>query len=88
MRFTTYIYNAGTPPKLGAQIKVLHGNQPVLTPPETTISTDKLTSFTSIPYAGQFPLSSLTPGNYVLELTITDRATNATASQQLNFSIY
>ena len=88
MRFTTYIYNAGTPPKLAAQIKVLRGNQPVLTPPETTISTDKLTNFTNIPYAGQFPLGSLTPGNYVLELTITDRATNATASQQLNFSIY
>jgi VWFA-related protein len=88
LRFTTYIYDAGTPPKLGAQIKVLRGNQSVLTPPETSISTDKLTSFTSIPYAGQFPLSSLQPGNYVLELTITDHTRNATASQQLSFSIY
>jgi VWFA-related protein len=88
LRFTTYIYNAGTPPQLGAQLKILRGNQAVLTPPETTISTDKLTSFTSIPYAGQFPLSSLAPGNYVLDLTITDRTKKVTASQQLNFTIY
>jgi len=33
-------------------------------------------------------LSSLLPGNYVLELTVTDRTKKASASQRLNFSVY
>jgi hypothetical protein len=88
LRFTTQIYNAGTPPQLGLQIRILRGSEAVITPPEITIATDKLSNFTSIPYTGEFPLNALTPGNYVLELTVTDRARKTSASQQLNFSIY
>jgi VWFA-related protein len=88
LRFTTYIYNAATPPQLGAQIKILHGNQPVLTPPEVTIATEKVTNFAAFPYAGEFPLSSLAPGKYVFELTITDRTKKASATQQMNLTIY
>jgi len=88
LRFTTQIYNAATPPQLGLQIKILRGTEAVSTPPEITIPTEKLTNFANIPYTGEFPLSALTPGNYVLELTVTDRTRKTSASQQLNFSIY
>jgi hypothetical protein len=88
LRFTTQIYNASTPPQLGLQIKILRGSEAVITPPEIRIPTEKLTNFTNIPYTGEFPLSALTPGNYVLELTVTDRTRKVSASQQLNFSIY
>ncbi len=88
MRFTTYIYNAGVPPQLSAQIKVLHGDRAVITPPETKITTEKLTNFTNIPYTAEFPLSSLPPGSYVLDITITDQTTKASASQQFKFTIY
>lgn len=88
LRFTTYIYNAGSPPQLGAQIKMLRGGQPVLAPPEVTIAADKITNAGVIPYAGEFPLSSLAPGNYVLELTITDRTKKSSATQQINVTIY
>lgn len=88
LRFTTYIYNAATPPQLGAQIKILHGKQAVLAPPEFTISTDKASNLTNIPYAGEFPLSSLPPGNYILELTVTDRTRKASATQQLPITVY
>jgi len=60
----------------------------VVSPPEITIPTEKLTSFATVPYTGEFPLSALTPGNYVLELTVTDRTRKASAIQHLNFSIY
>ena len=90
MRFTTYIYNAGhnPAPQLSVQIKVLRGEQAVITPPEIKVSTDKLTSFTNIPYTGEFPLSSLPPGNYVLDVTVMDRTSTASDSQQLRFTVY
>ena len=80
MRFTAYIYNAGAPPQLSAQIKVLHGEKAVINPPEIKITT--------VPYTGEFPLSSLPPGNYVLEVTITDQTTKASASQQFKFAVH
>jgi hypothetical protein len=91
MRFTTYIYNAsngGAPPQLAVQLKILRGNQAVITPPEAKISTEKQTNFANITYTGEYPLSSLPPGNYVMEVTIINKTTNATASQQLKFSVY
>ena len=88
MRFTTYVYNAKTPPQLGAQIKILRGGQAVITPPEAKISTEKLTNFATITYTGEFPLSSLPPGNYLLDVTVLDHAGNTSSSQQLKFSVY
>jgi VWFA-related protein len=88
LRFTINIYNAATPPQLGMQIKILHGKQAVLTPPEINVPTDKLSNPGNISYTGEFPLSSLPPGNYTLELTATDRTRKAPATQQLTFSVY
>ena len=89
MRFTTYIYNAsGTPPQLGLQIKVLHGAQAVISPAEIKLSTEKQASLANIPYTGEFPLSSLAPGTYTLQLTVTDQTAKTSDSQQLRFTIY
>ena len=88
MRFTTYIYNAATPPQLSAQIKIFHGDRAVITPPETKITTEKLSTFVTIPYTGEFPLSSLPPGSYELQVTITDQTKKASASQQLKFTVH
>jgi VWFA-related protein len=88
LRFTTYIYNAATPPQLGVQIKIMRGKQAVLTPAEITVSPEKLTNFTNIPYTAEFPLSALSPGDYVLDLTVTDRVKKTSASQRLPFTVY
>lgn len=89
MRFTTYIYNAaGTPPQIGVQIKILRGSQAVITPPEAKVSTEKLTNFANITYTGEFPLSSLPPGSYVMDVTVNDKTANKSASQQLRFTVY
>ncbi|HSE17666.1 MAG TPA: VWA domain-containing protein [Pyrinomonadaceae bacterium] len=88
LRFTMFIYNAATPPQLGVQIKILRGNQAVLTPAEIVVPTDKLSNLTNIPYTGEFPLSALTPGNYILELTVTDRTRKTSATQQLPLTVY
>ena len=91
MRFTTYIYNAAhssAAPQLGAQIKILKGTQAVITPAEAKVSTDKITNPANIPYTGEFPLSSLLPGSYVLQVTVTDHTANTSASQELRFTIF
>ena len=91
LRFTTYIYNAAHtagPPQLSAQIKILKGDKAVLTPPEAKISTEKLTNFANITYSGEFPLNSLPPGHYVLDVTVMDRVASASDSQQFRFTIY
>ncbi len=62
--------------------------QAVITPPEIKVSTEKVTSFATIPYTGEFPLNALPPGNYVLELKVTDRTSSANASQQFKFTVY
>ncbi len=88
MRFSTYIYNAGSPPQLSAQIKVLRGAQAVITPPEIKINTEKATNPANIPYTGEFPLSSLPPGSYELQVMIMDQATKASSLQQFKFTVY
>ena len=88
LRFTTYIYNAKTPPQLGVQIKILRDGQAVITPPEAKVATEKLTNFATITYTGEFPLVSLPPGNYLLDVTVLDHVGNNSASQQLKFTVY
>ena len=88
LRFTTNIYNAATPVQLGLQIKILRGKEAVLTPPEITVGADKISNPANSPYTLEFPLSALSPGNYTLELTVTDRTRKTSASQQLNLTVY
>ncbi len=88
LRFTTNIYNAATPVQLGLQIKILRGKQAVLTPPEITVGADKISNPANSPYTLEFPLSALSPGNYTLELTVSDRTRKTSASQQLSLTVY
>jgi hypothetical protein len=88
MRFTTFIYTAGTPPQLSAQIKIMHGDKAVITPPEIKIGTEKAPNAANIPYTGEFPLSSLPPGSYELQMTVTDQTKKASASQQFTFTVH
>lgn len=88
LRFTTNIYNAATPVQLGLQLKILRGKQAVLTPPEITVGPDKISNPANSPYTLEFPLSALSPGSYILELTVTDRTRKASASQHLNLTVY
>ncbi|HEY4423520.1 MAG TPA: VWA domain-containing protein [Pyrinomonadaceae bacterium] len=88
LRFTTNIYNAATPVQLGLQIKILRGKQAIVTPPEIVVGPDKISNPANSPYTLEFPLSALSPGNYTLELTVTDRTRKTSASQQLNLTVY
>jgi VWFA-related protein len=90
LRFTTYIYNAVTKgtPQLGVKIRVMRGAQDVITPAEIKVSTEKASNLANIPYTGEFPLQSLPPGNYLLDLIVNDQAAGKSVSQQYPFTVY
>ncbi|MET0650280.1 MAG: hypothetical protein ABW208_27040 [Pyrinomonadaceae bacterium] len=83
----TYIYNAqGSPPDLEARIEVLRENAPVLTFDKFKV--DPGADFArGIAYGAEVPLDTLTPGRYVLRLTVTNRSTQADASAQTLFIV-
>ena len=87
LRFMTYIYNAqGSPPDLEARIEVLRENAPALTFDKFKV--DPGADFArGIAYGAEVPLDTLTPGRYVLRLTVTNRATQADASAQTLFIV-
>ena len=91
LRFTSYLYGVthGTmTPDIGMKIEILRGNQVVSALPERKLAASKLGDLSSIPYSGEFAVSSLTPGRYVLQVTAFDHATNTSASQQVKFTVY
>jgi VWFA-related protein len=87
LRFMTYIYNAqGSPPDLEAQIQVLRDGTPVLT--FDKLKVEPGADFArGIAYGVEIPLDALTPGRYILQLIVTDRAAQANASAQTLFIV-
>ncbi len=90
LRFTTYIYNAATQsaPQLVVQIKVMRGTEAVISTPEIKVATEKASNLANIPYTGEFPLQSLAPGSYLLDLTVTDKTAGKSVTQQYHFTVY
>lgn len=91
VRFTAYIYNAShsqSPPDLGVQTTILRGDRPISATPERKVTTEKLTSFSSIPYSAGFSLDQLEAGRYKLLVKVTDGVSKSTVSHQVDFVVY
>ncbi len=94
LRFFTYVYNAAhgadaatTGPDLAVQVQVFRDNEPVVTTPLHTIVTEGMNDLQRIPYAADVSLSNLSPGAYVLRVTVIDRRAKASATQKFSFQI-
>ncbi|MFZ0750058.1 MAG: VWA domain-containing protein [Pyrinomonadaceae bacterium] len=74
-------------PDLAAQIQVFRDDEPVVTDPLHRIGTDGATDLARIQYAAELKLAGLAPGRYVLQLTIIDRISKASASQRFRFQV-
>jgi VWFA-related protein len=89
--FWIFIYNAqrdaqGTP-DVSAQVQIFRDGQSIVTTPQRKLSTAGMTDLARIPYGGDFALSGLPAGRYILQITITDRIGNASASQRTGFDV-
>jgi hypothetical protein len=91
MTFLTIVYNAlatgGASPKLESQIEVLRGGKRVTASPRRPIVIEPNTDLTRIPYGGAVALKSLTPGRYVLRVSVNDLTANRNAVSEILFEV-
>lgn len=89
--FWIFIYNAQKDaqgaPDVAAQVQVFRDGQSVVTTPQRKLSTAGMPDLARISYGGDFALSGLPAGRYILQITITDRLGNTSASQRTGFEV-
>jgi hypothetical protein len=93
LRFLVFLYNAvlsssDSQPDAAIQIQLVRDDQPVMTTALRKISTEGIADFDHLPYAAEIPLSTLSSGRYVLQVTVIDRVSKHSASQQTHFDVY
>ena len=91
LNFLTIIYNAareGTaPPDLEAQIQISRDGQTIVNSPPRKVTADPTADAARLPYGADIALQTLPAGRYLLQVKITDRKTNSSATQQATFDI-
>lgn len=93
LRFLTYIYNAArgangsTSPDVALSVQILRDDQPVMTTAQRKVEVSGQTDPNRLAYAAELPLELMTPGHYVLQVTIIDRIAKTSAMQRTNFEI-
>ena len=93
LRFLTYVYNAarGTDgamtPDVALQVQILRDDQPVMTTAQRKVEFNAQADPARLAYAAELPLEYMTPGHYVLQVTVVDRIARTSATQRTNFEI-
>jgi len=92
LRFLFYIYNATvasteSKPDLVMQAQVLRDRQPVMTTPLKELSPAGLQDPKHIFSVSELSLESLAPGRYLLLITVIDRVSKTSASQEMRFEV-
>ena len=90
LRFQTYVYNAahdrGAPDVL-IEAKVLRGKEQVFAVAPNRIPPEVTKDPAWLPYWTEIGLDQLPSGQYTLQVSATDRATNRNTSQSISFSV-
>lgn len=93
LSFWVFIYNAqrggagAGELDLAAQVQVFRDHQAVVNTPPRKLTTAGMPDLARIPYGGDFALAALPPGHYLLQVTITDRVANTSATQRVSFDV-
>ena len=88
LRLMAFIYNSSPSSNLATRLQVHRDGQIVTSTPFKTVLADKQGDPQRIPFNEEIALTGLTPGRYLLEVTVEDRTTQKTASQQTTFHVY
>jgi VWFA-related protein len=86
-----YVYNA-TPaannkPDVEASITLMSNGQTLTSSPLPPVPPESMKDLARLFYSAQFPLEQFPPGAYTLQITVNDRVTKNSASQQINFTV-
>ena len=92
LRFLVFVYNAAraagdSKPDIAVQVQIMRDDQPVITTPLKKVSNETTTDLGRIPYAAEVSLEGMPAGRYLLKLTVVDRVSKTSASQQTRFEI-
>lgn len=87
-----YIYNAtrkaaNAAPDVELEIKILRDKNAVMNAPPHRVSLPATGDPARIFYVAEVPLGGMTPGVYLLQVTVTDRAARTTAVRELDFFV-
>ncbi|MDX6696299.1 MAG: hypothetical protein QOF02_3902 [Blastocatellia bacterium] len=92
--FLVFIYNAGRAASesgavdLTTQAQVFDAQgRAVIEAPARPLATSGFDDVARIPYAGAIPLQTLSPNQYVLRITVTDRTRNTSVVQEVSFTV-
>jgi VWFA-related protein len=93
LRFLVFVYNAAmnsvdNKPDVAVQVQVVRDKQPVITTTLKKIPTEGVSDLGRLPYAAEIPLRELSVGSYRLHVTIIDRTSKLSATQQTRFEVY
>jgi hypothetical protein len=69
------------------QAQVLRDRQPVITTQLKQISIAGFQALDQIPAGADLSIESLTPGRYLLLITVIDRTSKTSASQEMRFAV-
>ena len=93
LRFVIFIYNATLAPApdgkadVAMQVQFIRDDQPVVTTALKKIPTESAPDASRILYAAEIPLAGLPAGRYLMQVTIIDRISKQSATQQTRFEI-
>lgn len=87
-----YIYNAtrkaaGDPPDVELEIKIFRDKSPVMNAPPHKVSLTAGSDPSRIFYVAALPLGTMTPGVYLLQVNVTDRAAKTSVTRELDFYV-
>jgi VWFA-related protein len=92
LRYLVFIYNAArgsagaVSPDVTLQTQIFRGKRAVVTAPPARVNAEGQDP-ARLAYAAEVPLEGLPPGRYSLSVTVSDRASKATAAQRLSFVV-
>ena len=95
LSFMILIYNArqtsGGTPDITAQIQIFRreqvNGQPVIASPMQKLPAEAMSDPARIFYGGDLKLANLSPGKYILQVNVADRAAGVTESQRILFDV-
>jgi VWFA-related protein len=86
-----YVYNptpaANNKPDVEATITLLSNGQTLTSSPLPPVPPDSMKDLARLFYSAQFPLEQFQLGTYTLQITVNDRVTKNSTSQQINFTV-
>jgi len=89
LRYQTYLYSSSAEGLSNLEVRagVLRNDQRIMMTPQAKVSFINASNQRGMPYWSEIPLSSLSPGRYVLVVTISDSKAHSSTTQQINFRI-